>query len=56
MAAGALLNAVWDLRGRVPVKPLWLVLAEMDSVELVEAVPPITSRTPSARRRVVDSA
>jgi L-fuconate dehydratase len=39
MAAGALLNAVWDLRARVADRPLWLMLAEMDPAELVEAVP-----------------
>ena len=39
MAAGALLNAVWDLRARVSGRPLWLLLAEMDPAEVVEAVP-----------------
>jgi L-fuconate dehydratase len=39
MAAGALLNAVWDLRARVSDRPLWLLLAEMDPAEVVEAVP-----------------
>jgi L-fuconate dehydratase len=39
MAAGALLNAVWDLRARVADRPLWLLLAEMDPAELVAAVP-----------------
>src|SRR5262245_42638497 len=39
MAAGALLNAVWDLRARVSDRPLWLLLAEMDPAEFVEAVP-----------------
>jgi L-fuconate dehydratase len=39
MAAGALLNAVWDLRARVAGQPLWLLLAEMEPAELAEAVP-----------------
>jgi L-fuconate dehydratase len=39
MAAGAVLNAVWDLRARVSGRPLWLLLAEMDPAEVVEAVP-----------------
>jgi L-fuconate dehydratase len=38
MAAGALVNAVWDLRARVEGKPLWRLLAEMPAEELVSHV------------------
>jgi L-fuconate dehydratase len=38
MAAGALLNAVWDLRARHEGKPLWRLLAELPSAELVACV------------------
>ena len=35
MATGALVNAVWDLRAKREGKPLWLLLAEMPTDELV---------------------
>jgi L-fuconate dehydratase len=38
MAAGALVNAVWDLRAKVAGVPLWRLLAEMPSEELVRTV------------------
>jgi L-fuconate dehydratase len=38
MAAGALVNAVWDLRARLAGKPMWRFLAEMPPSELVAAV------------------
>ena len=38
MAAGALVNAVWDLRAKVAGVPLWRLLAELPSEELVRSV------------------
>ncbi|MEV0273068.1 MAG: fuconate dehydratase [Hamadaea sp.] len=38
MAAGALVNAVWDLRAKVAGVPLWRLLAELPSEELVRTV------------------
>ena len=38
MATGALVNAVWDLRARLAGKPLWRLLAEMPTDELVASV------------------
>jgi len=38
MAAGALVNAVWDLRAKVAGMPLWRLLAELPSEELVRTV------------------
>jgi L-fuconate dehydratase len=38
MAAGALLNAVWDLRSRLAGVPMWRLLAEMPTADLVAAV------------------
>lgn len=38
MAAGALINAVWDLYARWSGKPLWLLLAELSPEELVRCV------------------
>jgi L-fuconate dehydratase len=38
MAAGAVVNAVWDLRARLAGKPLWRLLAEMSPEELVSNV------------------
>jgi len=38
MAAGAVVNAVWDLRARLADRPLWQLLAEMSADELVAAV------------------
>jgi L-fuconate dehydratase len=38
MATGALVNAVWDLRAKVAGVPLWRLLAEMPSEELVANV------------------
>ncbi|MFB6395296.1 enolase C-terminal domain-like protein [Polymorphospora lycopeni] len=35
MSAGALVNAVWDLRAKLEGKPLWRLLAEMPTEELV---------------------
>ncbi|MDG4773316.1 enolase C-terminal domain-like protein [Solwaraspora sp. WMMD792] len=35
MASGALVNAVWDLRAKLAGKPLWRLLAEMPTDELV---------------------
>src|SRR5205085_692393 len=38
MASGALINAVWDLRAKAAGKPLWQLLAELPTDELVAAV------------------
>ena len=38
MAAGAILNALWDLRARRDGKPLWQMLAELSPQELVDLV------------------
>ena len=38
MATGALVNAVWDLRAKAAGKPLWRLLAEMPTEELVACV------------------
>jgi L-fuconate dehydratase len=38
MAAGALVNAVWDLRARLAGKPMWRFLAEQDTEDLVAAI------------------
>jgi L-fuconate dehydratase len=38
MATGALVNAVWDLRAKAAGKPLWRLLAELPTDELVACV------------------
>jgi L-fuconate dehydratase len=38
MAAGALINAVWDLYAKVEGKPLWQLLADLSPEQLVRAV------------------
>jgi L-fuconate dehydratase len=38
MAAGALINAVWDLRARLAGKPMWRLLAEMPAEEIVASI------------------
>jgi L-fuconate dehydratase len=38
MATGALVNAVWDLRAKMAGRPLWRLLAEMPTDELVACV------------------
>ena len=38
MAAGALINALWDLAARRAGKPLWRFIAELDPEEIVRAV------------------
>jgi L-fuconate dehydratase len=38
VAAGALINAVWDLWAKVEGKPVWRLLAEMPSLELVRCI------------------
>ncbi len=38
LATGALINAVWDLYARVEGKPLWKLLSDMDSEEIVRAI------------------
>jgi len=38
MATGALVNAVWDLRARRDGKPLWRLLADLPTAELVASV------------------
>lgn len=35
MAAGAIVNAIWDMRARAERKPVWRLLAEMDPEEFV---------------------
>ncbi|WP_104165236.1 enolase C-terminal domain-like protein [Arthrobacter sp. SX1312] len=38
MACGGLINAMWDIRARREEKPLWLLLSEMSSEEIISAV------------------
>jgi L-fuconate dehydratase len=38
MACGGLINAMWDIRARREKKPLWLLLSEMSSEEIISAV------------------
>ncbi|MEU9510921.1 enolase C-terminal domain-like protein [Micromonospora sp. NPDC048170] len=38
MATGALVNAVWDLRAKLAGKPMWRLLAELPTDELVASV------------------
>ncbi len=38
MATGAVVNAVWDLRAKVEGKPMWRLLADMPTAELVACV------------------
>jgi L-fuconate dehydratase len=38
LACGALLNAVWDLYAKAEGKPLWRLLAEMESEQLAEII------------------
>ncbi len=38
MAAGALINAVWDLRARLAGKPMWRLLAELPAEEIVASI------------------
>jgi L-fuconate dehydratase len=38
LAAGALVNAVWDLYARVEGKPLWRLLSEMEPEQIVRAI------------------
>ncbi len=38
MACGAVLNALWDLRAKREGKPLWLLLSELTSEEIVDLV------------------
>ncbi|MER7459291.1 enolase C-terminal domain-like protein [Micromonospora sp. NPDC126480] len=38
MATGALVNAVWDLRARLAGKPLWRLLADLPTDDLVASV------------------
>jgi L-fuconate dehydratase len=38
MATGALVNAVWDLRAKAEGKPMWRLLAEMPTADLVACV------------------
>ncbi|AGL17295.1 enolase C-terminal domain-like protein [Actinoplanes sp. N902-109] len=38
MAAGAIVNAVWDLHAKAAGKPMWQYLAELPTAELVAAV------------------
>jgi L-fuconate dehydratase len=38
LAAGAIVNAVWDLYARVEGKPLWQLLAEMEPEQIVKSI------------------
>lgn len=38
LAAGALINAIWDLYARAESKPLWRLLSEMEPCQLVKAI------------------
>ena len=53
MATGAIVNAVWDLRAKLAGKPLWRLLAEMPTEELVRLhrLPPHHRRAHPGRGR-----
>jgi len=38
LACGALINAVWDLYAKAEGKPVWMLLAEMSSLEIVRCI------------------
>ncbi|GAA2609970.1 enolase C-terminal domain-like protein [Paractinoplanes durhamensis] len=38
MATGAIVNAVWDLRAKIDGKPIWQLLAEMPTADLVACI------------------
>ncbi|GIM98024.1 enolase C-terminal domain-like protein [Paractinoplanes toevensis] len=38
MATGAIVNAVWDLRAKIEGKPMWQLLAEMPTADLVATI------------------
>ena len=38
LAAGALINALWDLYAKAESKPLWRLLAEMSSAEIIKCI------------------
>src|SRR6478736_7441336 len=38
LAKAAIVNAVWDLYGRREGKPLWKLLADLSSVELIDCI------------------
>jgi L-fuconate dehydratase len=38
MAAGAVVNAIWDMKARIADKPLWRLLADMEPEQIVAAV------------------
>jgi len=38
MAAGGLINALWDLYAKVERKPLWLLLAELEPEQIISAI------------------
>jgi L-fuconate dehydratase len=38
LASGALINAVWDLYARCEKKPLWRLLAELDTEQILSAI------------------
>src|SRR5260370_38327020 len=38
LASGALINAVWDLYARSEKKPLWRLLAELDTEQILSAI------------------
>jgi L-fuconate dehydratase len=48
LAAGALLNALWDLRAKAEGKPVWKVLSDSSSRELVDLVDGLPAYTTSA--------
>jgi L-fuconate dehydratase len=57
MATGALVNAVWDLRAKALNKPLWRMLAEMPSAQLVAEIDfhhIIDALTPSEALSILD--
>jgi L-fuconate dehydratase len=57
MAAGALINAVWDLRAKAAGLPLWQLLAEMSTDELVACVDfhhISDALTPAEAREILD--
>ena len=43
MACGALVNALWDIRARREKKPLWLLLSEMDTDEIISTATPASA-------------
>ena len=35
---GGLVNALWDLRGRIEKKPVWKILVDMEPEEIINLI------------------